>query len=320
LTKKQVGSAPSHDQKPAPLNQLTLSASLVKKDATTQNSLKGRMNALSESIDLIDLTQPQSNISPDIPTKNVSRRGQDNPFNESKTLLKGYKSPQPCLLELSIPVFQEMEPFEKGPSDCSDNDLEDLPSPSVMLAKGLDTTANYIEGKVDIAGKNDNISSIIKESLVDFDDSFLSSPSNNLNEGGERLEEDDFVTDARSAKTGNTGLGPNILDSIGKESAANPFLKTSKDPMLGDFPVLAGTKGRKREAVLLKDTEGIDENSRKRLRHEPTYASENQPGTTPIASTRGVESCGNKGGPSSLSWEGIDPLLMEEFKDLVNFF
>lgn len=323
MTKKQVGSAPSHDQKPASLNQLTLSASLVRKDATTKNSLKSRMNALSESIDLIDLTRSQSNISSDMPKKNVSKREQDSTFCESKTLRKGYKSPAPSLLEPSIPMFQGIESFEeKCFSDSSDNYLEDLPSPSAMLNQSLDTATNYIdkEGKADISRKSDDISAIEKESLVDFDDSFLSSPSNILNEGGERLKEDDFVNDS-SVETGNTGLslpGPNIMDSAlgsGKEPVTNPFLKTSKDPMLGDFPDLAGTKGRKREAVLLKDAEGIDENNRKRPRHDSTYTI-----GTPMDSTKGYESCGNKAGPSSLSWEGIDPILMEEFKDLVNLF
>lgn len=340
MSKKQQ--APSENQRATGLSQLTLSASIKKDAPAVSNTQKFRNLARAESIELLDLTQPLENPSSKPNFKPVnqqkkqahrsdSMKSQSQATKRSTSQLEFTK--QTARVSSMNSVGLGRSGVKSSSSDYGGSCLDDLPSPSALLPDGINASAGGHSGRENNsnlikADKDDGSDS--NESLIGLDDPWLLSQPDNWNNELEKGPKGKNVIDYSIDTTNEAEreIQPSSLDSLDPfssygEQGHSPFLKTSSDPTLNRTPEPEVIAGKKRAAIVIDEDAG-DNGGRKKQRLCFPGTDDNELENAVINPSvdtdheENVEFHASSTVPKD--WEGIDPLLLEEFKDVVNFF
>ncbi|KAJ9299800.1 hypothetical protein DTO271G3_2684 [Paecilomyces variotii] len=328
--KKQAST--SESRRDPNLNQLTISASLKKDGSTTCNTPKtARKGNQIDSIEIVDLSQSSS--------KNLSAlegySGSDNWQSSNTVTSKASKLKHPShssseilpqkhatgsYIDLDADFIGANE--RSSSSEYGDSGLDDLPSPSALL-DSHEKTAVKASGRLTDQGvgtttQDDAMN--FKDLLVDDGDDiwFLSEnvvrDVDDVQNGIKKSSNEENVSSANITDISGSleELSPLTGSSVGQSHS--PFLKTGSDPMLTQVPDTEAIHGQKRGTSL---TEGSQDESvhRKKVRVYELY-NDDLPGIS--AGKDNIDSRGPLAIPDG--WEGIDKSLLEEFKDIINFF
>lgn len=267
------------NQKKHESNQLKLSPSIAKKgalSATSSTNIPGR----EDKRDKINTGSTQ------VPSKK--------PNLESK--LMEVESPDPLVVSSGIKRMQSS-------SDYGGNDLDDLPSPSLILNGNVSIETDNANREKGNAREDERID----KSVFDWDD---------------WIEIDDPV-EPPTPKKNDT----NELQQINLMHQYPSMLIPSGQEIGPDIRALCSFHDVKHYQPSKRTVPFVDENKQSLKRSKTNTQCESFPlshrqgeivlvernGTNP---TPGI----NKPSSSPKDWEDIDPLLLDEFKDIVNFF
>lgn len=329
---------PSENQRAIGLNQLTLSAS-IKRDVPAGNDIqKPRNVARAESIELLDLTQLQAKPSSkpsSRPADQQKKQSQRSGSMNSQSMLTKRATPQLGFAKQTArtsSMNSDVQVQKSSSSDYGGSCLDDLPSPSALLPDGMDAAGGYpSRGNNNLSKPNDDDALDTKESLIGLDDPWLLfQPDHYGDQQESALKGNNFVDcSVDTANIAEQEVQPSSLDSLDPFSISegqghSPFLRSSRDPTLNRTPEPEAAAGQKRAAFVLNGDEEGSDGGRKKQRlyppcdnyHEPENAVINPP--VDRGHQENVEFNASTTVPKD--WEGIDPLLLEEFKDVVNFF
>ncbi|KAL1964042.1 hypothetical protein VTN77DRAFT_7588 [Rasamsonia byssochlamydoides] len=354
--KKQAASVAGQNQKTVKSNQLTLSASLRRKETPMGDPTTDEQRAPEESIELLDMTQPEPRFFPSqIANKSggqlktmISGSAESRALGKAKTDL-AFSQPASTRHAkfLSSPEIVQDESLPSGQKPCSsdysDSCLEDLPSPSAFFPKSV-RPSRRPPGEEDSHKVSPKaVSPVINENVDDINNAWLSSSSPDgidSNDNPKCWDETNVRVGRTCATEKNTRCESSSIEPIDSywkfedqtalgfslESSNNNNATTAVDDPSKQEDSRPPNNKRQAEAEMLKESnDSSRENSRKRARYDDFCASENdEPAEAIILGQKTTEkpSCGDDTttqDPSS-PWEGIDPLLLEEFKDIVNFF
>lgn len=207
-------------------------------------------------------------------------------------------------------------------SDYGDDSFDDLPSPSKLLAGCSTGPTTQVNGNIEIfASKCDDISAA-DDTWTDVDDLFTyrAQPSSTDSPEQVRIHTATLVKGKRdqtqtSVPPENSAFG---RVSVSDENDNPRASEAEADKALDPSHVSDEHRGRKRN--LSRQSEGAhDERTEKRAKHgEPCQISGGQIETI-IETNSSVQGSAN---PPEVpkDWDDIDPALLHEFKDIVNFF
>ncbi|KAL1988357.1 hypothetical protein VTN96DRAFT_10040 [Rasamsonia emersonii] len=325
-------------------NQLTLSASLRKKEATTCDPETDEQHATEENIELLDLTQPESRFFPSYMGRNKSGAKHKTTTSDSaelrafgnartdlaishQTSMKHSKLLSPEIQDESLPSGEK--PYS---SDYSDNCLEDLPSPSHFFAKSIHPSRNFPGEEDSRKTSQKAVSPVLNENPDDNHNTRLSSSPDHSNDNqkssAERNAGPGKICATEKTSCESSSIEP--IDSSWKfedQTALGFSLESSNNATAVDPPKQEDPRPPKRQAEVLNKSGDGSENSRKRTRYDNFCAGHNEPAEVLVLGQKTTERppCGDRQNENTATedpspWEGIDPLLLEEFKDIVNFF
>ncbi|PKX95012.1 putative DEAD/DEAH box DNA helicase (Mer3) [Aspergillus novofumigatus IBT 16806] len=206
-------------------------------------------------------------------------------------------------------------------SDYGDDSFDDLPSPSKLLvgcSTGITTQVN--EKTETFASKCDDITEA-DDTWTDVDDLFTYPVQPSSIDSPEQVKI--YTATSATGKQDQTLVPPdNSAFERNAVSNGNDIPRTSGtnvDKALDPSRVSDEHSGRKRN--LSWQCEGVlsDERMAKRTKHDEPYQIPRGQVATAIKTSRSVQ------GPANLpevpkDWDDIDPALLDEFKDIVNFF
>ncbi|KAF7115781.1 hypothetical protein CNMCM5793_003421 [Aspergillus hiratsukae] len=207
-------------------------------------------------------------------------------------------------------------------SDYGDDSFDDLPSPSKLLVGFSTGTTTQVNGKTETsASKCDNISAA-DDTWTDVDDLFTyrGQPPSTDSPEQVRIHTATLVKGKRDQTQtlvlpDNSRFGRN---TVSDENDGPRASETEVNKALDPSHVSDEHRGRKRN--LSRQSEGAhsDERTEKRTKHdEPCQIPRGQAETA--IETSSVQGSAN---PPEVpkDWDDIDPALLDEFKDIVNFF
>ncbi|KAJ9236294.1 hypothetical protein DTO166G5_4056 [Paecilomyces variotii] len=327
--KKQAST--SESRRDPNLNQLTISASLKKDVSTTCNTPKTarKVNRI-DSIEIVDLSQSSSKK-----LSALDKSSSDNWQCSNTDMSKASKLKHPSHSSSEIlpqkhatGSYIDLDPDlihankRSSSSEYGDSGLDDLPSPSVLL-DSHGKTAVKASGRLADQGagtttQDDAMN--FKDLLVDDGDDiwFLSEnvvcDMDNVKNGTSKSSSEEKVRSANITDISGSLEALSPLTGSSLEQSHSPFLKTGSDPMLAQVPDTEAIHGQKRGTSLTEGSE--DENvHRKKFRGCEVY-NDDLRGVSP-----GKDDSSSRE-PLAVpdGWEGIDKSLLEEFKDIINFF
>lgn len=325
-------------------NQLTLSASLRKKEATTGDPETDEQHAPEENIELLDLTQPESRFFPSqMANKSggqhkttISDSAELRAFGKAKTDL-AFSQPKSAKHSkfLSPEIQDESLPSGQKPcsSDYSDNCFEDLPSPSYFFTKSAHPNSKFPGEKDSCKASPKAVSPIPDRNLHDIYNTWLSSSPDPSNDdpkcSAERNTGPGRICATEKTSYGSSSIEP--IDSSWKfedQTALGFSLEPSTDATAVDPPKQEDPRPPKRQAEILNETDDNRDGRRKRARYDDFCAGQDDPAEAVVLGQKTTErppsgdrqSENTEATEDPSPWEGIDPLLLEEFKDIVNFF
>lgn len=225
--------------------------------------------------------------------KNNTQKPSANSTLESK--LMKVESPDPIVVSSGVKRTQS--------SDHGDDDFDDLPSPSALLNGDVNIKTDYVTKE----GKETREDAGIYKSVFDWDD---------------WIEIDDPV-EPLTPKQNKT----DALQQVDLTIQSPSILAPTEEEMVPDRRALRSFQDVKDYQPTKRTVPFVDENRHplKRMR------TKTQCQILPLSHVQGeivlVERNGTNPGPGTnrpssppKDWEDIDPLLLDEFKDIVNFF
>ncbi|KAL1873357.1 ATP-dependent DNA helicase MER3 [Paecilomyces lecythidis] len=306
------------------LNQLTISASIKKDGSATHNTPKATKKVSRiDSIEIVDLSQsPSTKFSVERhpggdkwqhsnAAASKAANTKYRPHNQSEILTSKHQTIPG--IDLDHDIIHDNR--RSSSSEYGDSGLDDLPSPSVLLPV-KDGAKTVVKGPskltdqvVDATGQENGAISNFKDLLVDDGDDIWFISENaicDINNTQRETAKDAAVAGITELSGSFDALSPPTGSSL--EQSLPSFLKTDSDPMLTQYPDTEVIRGQKRDISLMEGNEGGND-------HRKKSRSEDLCGILAKESTDARESLTIPDG-----WEGIDQSLLEEFKDIVNFF
>jgi ribosomal protein L37AE/L43A len=313
------------------LSQLTLVESLIKDIPTPKNAPGNRPKMWTETIELLDLTQPQTAGPSKKIRKPLSRKGQSNldlcEFVASPTTTAYEAGIEESLWERkasSVPqasITDLLSSPKRGfSSDFSDIIVDDLPSPSAMLP------SPDRSGNGSVPNNNDNDFFMLEDSLVNIGDLWDSVELDHSNS-----KHQDCLDAEAASKQGNRkpcdsegsveALDNAVCAKIDREATSKLLQKSSYNAMLPGSSGSMEPRGCKRPALMFNDARQSRGFSTKRPKQEAIYVVNEHAESAPVEASKNIRSSadGDSLLPSLASRGVIDSGLLDEFKDLVNF-
>jgi hypothetical protein len=300
-----------------------------------------------DNIELLDLTEPKHWHVSLQTTDKTGGQLTTTTGDSSGLRAKGMTTPaqdasQPALTRhskfLSSPEIHDesSSPGKKlCSSDYSDGFLEDLPSPSAFFA-GLVHQSSRLPGEEGEEGSRN----VAQSAVSPISNKHLGERSNAcLPSTPDHLDDNLKCPDGRNICVGSISptekavCESSLLEPVNSswkfedQLALGFSLEPSTNAPAVEPPEQECLKPPKRHAGMVNGTEDSRQNAVKRARYDDVCAERNnQPAATaPGQKTTDKPPCGSnqKGdvtGDDLFAWDGIDPLLFEEFKDIVNFY
>ncbi|GIJ92257.1 sec63 protein [Aspergillus pseudoviridinutans] len=208
-------------------------------------------------------------------------------------------------------------------SDYGDDSFDDLPSPSKLLMGCSTGTATQATGKTEtFASKCDDITEA-DDNWTDVDDLFTYTVQPSSTELPEHVK---IHTAASATGKQDQRLVPPDISPFERTVVSNKngiprASETDVDKALDPSRVSDEHRGRKRNLSLQREGADSDKRLEKRTKHDG-------PGQIPRSQVETAieeETNGGVQGSANLpevpeDWDDIDPALLHEFKDIVNFF
>lgn len=315
---------------------MTISASLKKDTPVSYNTPKsGKKVNKADIIEVIDLSQPASKKPSGLNKSSVDVRRQysnavtskfpnlkDSRDSSSKRFHEKYTNE--CLIDLN-PGFLRGDRRHPS-SEYGDSSLDDLPSPSTLLnndAKIALAPSNRL-GNLNIGVlTQDGVAPSFKDLLVDDDDDIWFLSENVICDVVRKPSEPTEDMNAANIKSAVEAEASGSLDAFSPttgssgEQINSPFLKTGRDPMLTQSPEAEAIYGQKRGATMIQEENEDHENDCKK-KLKKGHSTRNDDLLDVLDQKNNAVSTDSVAVPNG--WEGIDQSLLEEFKDIVNFF
>ncbi|GAQ02869.1 ATP-dependent DNA helicase MER3 [Aspergillus lentulus] len=207
-------------------------------------------------------------------------------------------------------------------SDYGDDSFDDLPSPSKLLV-GCSTRTNQVKGETEtFASKCDDITEA-DDTWTDVDDLFTYTVQPSSTDSPEQIKIH-TATSATGKQDQTLVLPDNSMferNAVPNEADIPRTSETDVDKALDPSRVSDEHRGRKRDLSWQTGRILSDERMEKRMKHDELSRIPRGQVETAI----GKETNGSIQGSANLpevpkDWDDIDPALLDEFKDIVNFF
>ncbi|GFF55276.1 ATP-dependent DNA helicase MER3 [Aspergillus lentulus] len=208
-------------------------------------------------------------------------------------------------------------------SDYGDDSFDDLPSPSKLLVGCSTATTNQVKGETEtFASKCDDITEA-DDTWTDVDDLFTYTVQPSSTDSPEQIKIH-TATSATGKQDQTLVLPDNSMferNAVSNEADIPRTSETDVDKALDPSRVSDEHRGRKRDLSWQTGRILSDERMEKRMKHDELSRIPRGQVETAI----GKETNGSIQGSANLpevpkDWDDIDPALLDEFKDIVNFF
>ncbi|GIK05896.1 sec63 protein [Aspergillus viridinutans] len=208
-------------------------------------------------------------------------------------------------------------------SDYGDDSFDDLPSPSKLLMGCSTDTATQVNGKTEtFASKCDDIAEV-DDTWTDVDDLFTYTVQPSSTDSLEHVKT--HTATSATGKQDQTLVPPAISTfertAVSKENDIPRASETDVDNVLDPSRVSDECCGQKRNLSWQCEGDLSDERTEKRTKHDgPCRIPRSQVETAIVKETNGSVQGSAKLPEVPEDWDDIDPALLHEFKDIVNFF
>ncbi|GFF96560.1 ATP-dependent DNA helicase MER3 [Aspergillus lentulus] len=208
-------------------------------------------------------------------------------------------------------------------SDYGDDSFDDLPSPSKLLVGCSTATTNQVKGETEtFASKCDDITEA-DDTWTDVDDLFTYTVQPSSTDSPEQIKIH-TATSATGKQDQTLVLPDNSMferNAVSNEADIPRTSETDVDKALDPSRVSDEHRGRKRDLSWQTGRILSDERMEKRMKHDELSRIPRGQVETAI----GKETNGSIQGSANLpevpkDWDDIDSALLDEFKDIVNFF